>query len=680
MAHLPKGQGVFLPPFQAWLASNIPAVYDNTMSYYEELCALIKYLQDVVVPALNDNASAITTISEAVEQLKSYVENYFENLDVQEEINNKLDEMAEDGRLTDIIAQYLQLAGVIAFNTLADLKNADNIANGSICRTLGKSTYNDGHGEFYKIRPITSDDIVDDFNIVALQISNTIIAERVTEAYDWSNPITFGADPTGVTDSSTAINNCIIANLGGSVTFTGGTYRVDSPIITPYYVDEQVNIDFNGSVIKAHDNTLPYVIGIGMYNYSDNVRPNRNDYHTPSCSAVIDNVKIEASGCAIGIFTNNLYWYPRIVNSSIIGAIIGIKAGTGGQSTDLALDNCYIECPDYTNTNTICLQLNGNDNKISNCRFYGACIGIDINGGGNFFNNTHVYLYGHLNDRESEGFETNWNNTIAIRLKGNNNFFNNVYTDSYHIHYKYNYETRTTANLIITNSFAYSNVSGHDDIFIDASSHVNFARLDITNTCVSLRLDSDSGSAKNRGIVFDSEQNFEVLFDALNLHGNVINDVEKDILLVDTTKNVSVPYSPTLQFEADKYYVVGYIPFPVEKHSASMRITNTNYLFHQSARIWCNASKNLSLNATELSNPSGGGTAQYGIGIKKVTINGMVMAEISVMRHAAYEAKFGIELFPHVDNQAVLIPAYNGISRLQSLIETTPDSTITFGF
>lgn len=106
MATLPKGQGVLLPPFKAWLASNIPAVYDNTMTYYEELVALIKYLQDIVVPAVNNNASAVTTISEAVEQLQSYVKNYFANLDVQEEINNKLDQMAADGTLADIMAEY----------------------------------------------------------------------------------------------------------------------------------------------------------------------------------------------------------------------------------------------------------------------------------------------------------------------------------------------------------------------------------------------------------------------------------------------------------------------------------------------------------------------------------------------------------------------------------------------
>lgn len=107
MAHLPKGQGLIpLPPFKAWLASNIPAVYDNTMSYYEELVALIKYLQDTVVPAVNSNAETITILSNAIEQLKQYVDSYFENLDVQEEINNKLDQMAADGSFDELLDKY----------------------------------------------------------------------------------------------------------------------------------------------------------------------------------------------------------------------------------------------------------------------------------------------------------------------------------------------------------------------------------------------------------------------------------------------------------------------------------------------------------------------------------------------------------------------------------------------
>lgn len=42
-------------------------------------------------------------LDEAFQALKSYVENYFENLDVQQEINNKLDEMVEDGTLKALL-------------------------------------------------------------------------------------------------------------------------------------------------------------------------------------------------------------------------------------------------------------------------------------------------------------------------------------------------------------------------------------------------------------------------------------------------------------------------------------------------------------------------------------------------------------------------------------------------
>lgn len=96
-----------LPPFKAWLASNIPSVFDNTLSYYEELTKLIAYLEQVVVPAVNENEEKVEELNEAFSDLKSFVDNYFENLDVQEEINNKLDQMAEDGYFDTIISGYV---------------------------------------------------------------------------------------------------------------------------------------------------------------------------------------------------------------------------------------------------------------------------------------------------------------------------------------------------------------------------------------------------------------------------------------------------------------------------------------------------------------------------------------------------------------------------------------------
>ena len=113
-------------------------------------------------------------------QLQDYVNNYFDNLDVQEEINNKLDDMAEQGQLTDIIAQYLQLAGVLAYDNKAAMKAAENLVDGSIAKTLGDETFQDGYGFFYKIRQVLNTDVIDDELIIQLHDPN-LVAERIPE-------------------------------------------------------------------------------------------------------------------------------------------------------------------------------------------------------------------------------------------------------------------------------------------------------------------------------------------------------------------------------------------------------------------------------------------------------------------------------------------------------------------
>lgn len=97
-----------LPPFSAWLASNIPAVYDNTMSYYDELTGLIAYIEQTVIPAVNTNQEALVQLQNLYLQLKEYVDHYFDNLDVQEEINNKIDSMVNNGTFQQILDGYVK--------------------------------------------------------------------------------------------------------------------------------------------------------------------------------------------------------------------------------------------------------------------------------------------------------------------------------------------------------------------------------------------------------------------------------------------------------------------------------------------------------------------------------------------------------------------------------------------
>lgn len=98
-----------LSPFKYFCVSigELPSSYMDSLSYYEQLNWFCNYLETTVIPAVNNNANALTELQGLFTQLKQYVNDYFTNLDVQTEINNKLDQMASDGTLYQIIEQYL---------------------------------------------------------------------------------------------------------------------------------------------------------------------------------------------------------------------------------------------------------------------------------------------------------------------------------------------------------------------------------------------------------------------------------------------------------------------------------------------------------------------------------------------------------------------------------------------
>ena len=94
-----------LQPFRYWCYKVLPLVYDDSLSYYELLCKVVEYLNETMedVETLHGD---VTNIHSAYVELQNYVNNYFNSLDVQEEINIKLDNMASSGELYEIIRRY----------------------------------------------------------------------------------------------------------------------------------------------------------------------------------------------------------------------------------------------------------------------------------------------------------------------------------------------------------------------------------------------------------------------------------------------------------------------------------------------------------------------------------------------------------------------------------------------
>lgn len=167
-----------VPPFVRFCSASVPMVFDNSMSYYECLCALTKFIQDLV-NTVNYNATQLDGLQEGFKELKDYVDNYFATLDVQEEINNKLDEMAEGGQLAGIIAQFLAASPVFAYHTIADMAAATNLSNGTIARVIGNTSATDGDGAYYLIRTVDPADDPDGVNLVA--IGDTLVGVRVND-------------------------------------------------------------------------------------------------------------------------------------------------------------------------------------------------------------------------------------------------------------------------------------------------------------------------------------------------------------------------------------------------------------------------------------------------------------------------------------------------------------------
>ena len=154
----------FLPP---WVETGLqPAFYDmesgtvlqQTARMYakvQQLTRLFNELsEETKTEVENFEHSVNETVSEYIEkftQLKDFVEDYFDNLDVQEEINNKLDAMVEDGTLQEIIDNYLQPKVTWTFDTVADMVASTNLIDGTYAKTLGYESIDDGEGAYYYI-------------------------------------------------------------------------------------------------------------------------------------------------------------------------------------------------------------------------------------------------------------------------------------------------------------------------------------------------------------------------------------------------------------------------------------------------------------------------------------------------------------------------------------------------
>ena len=97
-----------LTPFKWFVLQNFPFIDEDfdAITNYQLFCKLGEEINKLI-ESMNLSGEQVEELTTAFNDLQDYVNNYFENLDVQEEINNKLNQMVQDGTLENIINEQI---------------------------------------------------------------------------------------------------------------------------------------------------------------------------------------------------------------------------------------------------------------------------------------------------------------------------------------------------------------------------------------------------------------------------------------------------------------------------------------------------------------------------------------------------------------------------------------------
>lgn len=239
-----------IKPFQFWCQKTLPAVYSDELSYYELLCKVVALVNEIA-SSQNELGSDFNQLSQQFQQLKDYVDNYFKNLDVQEEINNKIDQLVLDGTFDRIFEKIID-GKLVVINDKIDKVNSDltNKINGVDTKLSNQITALEKEVNFVFIdtNAMKASSLLKAGNIVRTQyflesnklggayyrigttsagtgsvaVANNLYANLIIQ--DTMDVCQFGADPTATNDSSrifqTALDNC------HHVIVPNGTYYV----------------------------------------------------------------------------------------------------------------------------------------------------------------------------------------------------------------------------------------------------------------------------------------------------------------------------------------------------------------------------------------------------------------------------------------------------------------------
>ena len=350
--------------FTNYIYKAIPLAFDESMSYYETSCGLLYYLKNVIIPTVNNNADAVAELQNLYLQLHDYVENYFTNLDVQDEINNKLDQMVKDGTLQNILNNYTML--IKTYNTYNDLINDKNtFVNNQKVQTLGYYEINDGGSARY----IVTNEV--DENNYQINLENNLYLTLIVDN-NMLNIMQVGCKGDGTTDDTNNLQNAF--NIACDY-----NYVLFIPNKT-FYISNSINIKSSINV-KGDSNSNYKTTSTIKVNIGDENIEVFTAGRTPRCT--FENIKIERLRTNTDGYPANVYAYGRSgicfgidSNETVFNRVVVVGFGSVFKQTQITTcQECdFVYCNSIIKSNIQVSSVN-----LINCNCYSNGILFDVN-------------------------------------------------------------------------------------------------------------------------------------------------------------------------------------------------------------------------------------------------------------------------------------------------------------
>lgn len=293
-------------------------------------------------------------------------------------------EVASDGTLTVIDH---------VFDTVADMKSATNLVNGSYAQTLGFHTINDGGGALYKISDTGT---ADEMYVIAVGdlYANLIIQDYIT-------PEVLGAYGDNTHDDTSAVQACL-SNIDYLHSVLSKDYKISSALTVPDYkvVDGGGKIHSSGTCFELDGKNHLTIKDLKLY-------PQLHGIHITSTSGhsnynLFENIfcyganTTDSKGLFIEITTSyiNEFTYRNCVFWNFKYGIYALNDAGSQEMTK----HTFYDCSSETSKTAGQYIKNGSGFCFYNCRHVesisniwiteGTCDELLIVGGAAWFNNT----------------------------------------------------------------------------------------------------------------------------------------------------------------------------------------------------------------------------------------------------------------------------------------------------